>query len=351
MSRLVPIAALIGLLAAGCTSKDSKPAGLGSLGGSTGGWAGSSAHDASAEDSNVGGSSEDGSMPDTSPPDAGDDGASGGAAGQAGSGGAGGAGGSGVLCYQDPAPASGDGYCVQVDGDGYKCNPITSAPCNVAAGETCEFDGSRFACVNMGGSGSAPCGVCGVTGSEYCIQGFTCRGLESKCTRYCCDDYQCAFGAQCVMQPPTSVGICQATAGNLLAGFVGAGGADGGATDAGHDAAPPPIECNVDAPLGTGACITVGSAGFGCNPITNEGCNAGAGEACDLTANGNFECVNGAHNLGACAPCSTGQCQAGMTCEITPSCTKFCCDDTDCGQGICARPVNATGPGVCVTPG
>lgn len=246
-----------------------------------------------------------------------------------------------VQCLVDPAAVSGDGYCVVLD-DNYLCNPVTGEACDLSANETCEFDGERFRCVDMGGSGSAPCGICGVPGTEYCAPGHTCQGLGDRCTRYCCDDFQCAFGSFCIKQAPTSVGICQATSDDLLSGFVGEP-VDGGTTDSGG--APP--ACVLPPGPGDGSCIPAGDPAFPCNPVTNEGCDASANEACDFESGVGSFCLVGSHDAKVCETCSEGSCAGGHTCFDSPTCRRFCCSDAECGAATCQFPSTGEGPGVC----
>ena len=259
----------------------------------------------------------------------------------------------GIACVEDPTPTSGQGYCVTIDGDGYECNPITSASCNVGAGETCAFDGERFRCMPEDFGLVGPCGRCGSPYPELCIPGFTCRGLGGKCSRYCCDDLQCAVGQACVMQVPTSLGICQATSDQILAGFVGEPPPADAGTDAGTgDSGPPGAEpvCNPPAAPGDGSCVSVGEPGYSCNPITNEGCDPGGGEACDLVA-GQFTCVTGTHDMDICAHCTGASCKPGSTCIVPQfGCAKFCCTDAECTPGLCDHFDDSGGPGICVKP-
>lgn len=87
--------------------------------------------------------------------------------------------------------------------------------------------------------------------------------------------------------------------------------------------------------MGSSTFASAGSTGgappsFGCNPVTNEGCDVG--EVCDTQyADHAFVCypIDGA--LDRCAPCgpSKGYCRQGLTC-FEGLCQKFCCADVDC---------------------
>lgn len=102
------------------------------------------------------------------------------------------------------------------------------------------------------------------------------------------------------------------------------------------------------APSG-GSCVLLGGD-TQCNPVTNEGCDSAAGEACDLTQNG-FTCYpppNTENICGACGGQGEGFCAAGLTCIGT--CARFCCDESDCGTGFCFKDPFAefANVGVCV---
>lgn len=253
----------------------------------------------------------------------------------------------GPACVVDPMPLADDGYCVEVDGEGYQCNPVTAEPCDLAVGETCDFDGERFRCLPHAGL-AGPCEACGAPGAERCVGGFTCQGLDGKCTRYCCGDEQCADGEQCVMQPPTSVGVCQATNDQIFAGFVGT------VEDAGTDpvdVSPVVLDpvCEPFEPASDGSCVTVGSGGYACNPVTNEGCDEAAGEACDRVNNAEYACITGAHDQDLCAACTETGCKPGSTClGEDVGCARYCCTDEECMPGFCDVFGLVAGPGVCV---
>jgi hypothetical protein len=94
-----------------------------------------------------------------------------------------------------------------------------------------------------------------------------------------------------------------------------------------------------------------------CNPVTNESCDAAAGEACDLLyslSTGRligFACAAGGNTHALCEPCgSSGDgdyCMPGLTC--LEACARFCCDDGDCGSGTCNKELlEDPNVGVCV---
>lgn len=95
----------------------------------------------------------------------------------------------------------------------------------------------------------------------------------------------------------------------------------------------------VELPAG---CVTVASFFTLCNPVTNEGCDTAAHEACDFTKSG-LECwkENNTEPRGAtCAGTSTKYCIPTYTCDGSVDgsvgvCHKFCCSNADCGGGTC----------------
>jgi hypothetical protein len=94
-----------------------------------------------------------------------------------------------------PVIAPSGGSCVTVaTGSEYTCNPVTGAPCDIANGETCDFDGTAFSCLPPPNDVSL-CGDCSGLG-EYCAPTLTCivLGNGDQCARYCCNDADCAGG-------------------------------------------------------------------------------------------------------------------------------------------------------------
>lgn len=90
-----------------------------------------------------------------------------------------------------------------------------------------------------------------------------------------------------------------------------------------------------------------------CNPVTNDGC--GDGGACDVGGDGtgpaNFVCYLGPNPRGLCEPCGeedeSQYCGALYTCHIDVNkCARFCCDDADCGSGVCELDPNIVYAGV-----
>jgi hypothetical protein len=94
-----------------------------------------------------------------------------------------------------------------------------------------------------------------------------------------------------------------------------------------------------------GSCVEIGRT-FECNPVTQEPCDVEAGAACDVNVDlDGFSCYPSGNDHAVCETCSAadGFCQAGLGCpaaqmtqEGVGQCSKFCCDDSDCGPaGTC----------------
>ncbi|MBK6516444.1 MAG: hypothetical protein IPG04_20645 [Polyangiaceae bacterium] len=86
------------------------------------------------------------------------------------------------------------------------------------------------------------------------------------------------------------------------------------------------------------SCMSECSAPNQCNPVTNEGCDPAAGEACDLE--NAFVCEPAPNDAELCEACDSANgpwCVAGATCiPETNQCGRYCCDDADCGSGVCS---------------
>ncbi len=234
-----------------------------------------------------------------------------------------------VPCEVDPKTAKSQGSCVAIGLD-YECNPVTGTGC--PSGKTCDFDGLRFRCLDATGAGDA-CSPCG--GNLRCSAGFTCAALESRCSRFCCDDQDCAAGTQCVMQAPTSLGLCQAKNDHRLRDFK--------RSDAQPVGYVLPV-CSGTSTTGTGACI--GNESNICNAISGAGC--AAGKTCEWYSS-SYQCVPSTSTKKLCEPCNgPGDCASGSSCMFGKVCARFCCDDSECGTGKC---IKLGGPaGVCAVP-
>lgn len=167
------------------------------------------------------------------------------------------------------------------------------------------------------------------------MQGNCCAEVNA-----CKDDAACMA---CVTFPggPGCAGHAAAQA--VLACAGASCGADclGGPAGAGCDA--PAI-----APSG-GACVALGGD-VACNPVTNAGCSAAIGEACDGDING-FRCYPPPNDKIMCQACTVGErCGAGMTCVDPGICVRYCCSDADCGSGACNEnkvPIGKGAVGIC----
>lgn len=134
------------------------------------------------------------------------------------------------------------------------------------------------------------------------------------------------------------------------------GGCD---AECGEDA-PGPVCDLTGAARSGGSCVELGDNAT-CNPLTNEGCE-GEGASCDYDG-GRFLCYAPPNEQALCEACGgdDGFCAPGSTCfqsvtvstagvTIRRSCARACCDDADCGQGVCTSFVEADGSrvGACV---
>jgi hypothetical protein len=101
----------------------------------------------------------------------------------------------------------------------------------------------------------------------------------------------------------------------------------------------PALECSGEsAPGMAGACVTI-AGGIACNPVTNEGCNTMAGEACDVGMGG-FQCYPSGNVKNLCETCGANDadfCKPGFSCVGEGECGRYCCSDTDCGAGTCLK--------------
>jgi len=81
---------------------------------------------------------------------------------------------------------------------------------------------------------------------------------------------------------------------------------------------------------------------FACNPVTNEGCDDSAGEACEYGMEEYFTCFPAPNDVdegGACDWETGPYCAPTLTCDpTTPGetagvCRRHCCSDGDCESG------------------
>ncbi|MDI3286002.1 hypothetical protein QHF83_22045, partial [Polyangium sp. 15x6] len=132
-----------------------------------------------------------------------------------------------------PTEAPSGGSCITLDAT-IKCNPITNAPCNTAAGEACDINsGGGYQCWPAPNTAKL-CDECDASNGPFCEGGKTCSG--SKCARYCCNDADCGGdGAKCDTsgQYPGGAGLCLGQVGSSGQGGMGGMGGMGGAGGAG----------------------------------------------------------------------------------------------------------------------
>jgi hypothetical protein len=79
-----------------------------------------------------------------------------------------------------------------------------------------------------------------------------------------------------------------------------------------------------------------------CDPITAWPCNTEAGETCDYSNSaGAFRCYLLPTAVPLCGFCDqkAQYCAPGSTC-VDDLCQRYCCADSDCGQGTCYRTFN-----------
>jgi len=132
-----------------------------------------------------------------------------------------GAGATGPGCDDVPDTAPSNGSCVMTGSGGggvgggagggtttagqgggavalFACNPVTSEPCNTAAGEACDFNGetASWTCFTSGNTQES-CQMCNNQNGPWCVPGFTCYSGRNVCRRYCCDDGDCGPTLTC----------------------------------------------------------------------------------------------------------------------------------------------------------
>ncbi|HNS97622.1 MAG TPA: trypsin-like serine protease [Polyangiaceae bacterium] len=80
-----------------------------------------------------------------------------------------------------------------------------------------------------------------------------------------------------------------------------------------------------------------------CHPMTNEGCDSSAGEACKVT-NGAMTCQKASNDVqeGGLCDQTSRFCAVGLHCGSTFRCQRVCCSDADCPQGGPCLPISGT---------
>lgn len=122
------------------------------------------------------------------------------------------------------------------------CDPVTAYPCDVEAGETCDFSNmlGGFDCYE-GPNDSGVCETCAEESGEFCGPGTTCNYLLERCEKYCCDDSDCESGT-CLRNPFMEdaialAGVCEEAAMVVCGDAQGGAGGTGSAGEAGAPAA------------------------------------------------------------------------------------------------------------------
>jgi hypothetical protein len=107
----------------------------------------------------------------------------------------------------DLANTPSGGSCIDV---GSACNPVTGAGCDVAGGQTCDFNSGlgSFQCFDPPND-ALLCGACGNVAGPFCAAGATCdSNTGGACHRYCCGDGDCGASGVCVDFVRDVVGVC-----------------------------------------------------------------------------------------------------------------------------------------------
>jgi hypothetical protein len=194
---------------------------------------------------------------------------------------------------------------------------------------------------------SALCGATtGVTGAcGTCVDTKCCAEVTACSAITGCID--CATGGACDATNQTQADAVSACASSSC--------------DAECNPPPPQFDMSCTAPAtapSAGSCVTVDGTKNKCNPITNQGCDTAAGEACDFGSAG-FECYPSppANTEALCAACDLTNgpaCLPGSSCVNAigdagaTKCARFCCTDADCGAGKCDTTTTGGAPGLCV---
>lgn len=113
---------------------------------------------------------------------------------------------------------------------------------------------------------------------------------------------------------------------------AGAGGASpaGQAGESGEGGGP-------TAGAGSGPSVCQGQGSWACDPIATSPSCSGPGSACDLDAQGTFQCFPAPNTAAVGEPCDAFNgpaCAQGGTCR-GDVCRRYCCSDADCDGGAC----------------
>jgi hypothetical protein len=215
----------------------------------------------------------------------------------------------------------------------------------------------------QGGSGGAGQGGSGVGGAPDChgALNWNLKSCGTCMENSCCAEISACLGdadcSSCLQDGQTGCDNAASLLNNIT---------DCQKSNCTSDCTPPapPVACDAPVDLANapskGACVTVkAGTAYGCNPVTNEGCDGAKGEACDLgaDANGNsaYQCFPDGNTEAICKTCDNQGgpfCAAGLHCD-TSACARYCCDDSDCGAGnTCVKefPQGVEAVGVCRRP-
>ena len=160
------------------------------------------------------------------------------------------------------------------------------------------------------------------------LNGTSCANcIESSCCGQmtaCLADPECTT---CFLDPQADVAMC---AENNDAFSMLLVCADDSCTDS---CTPFSCDAPTTAPSG-GSCILL-SPTIQCNPVSNGECDTNAGEVCAYNGDG-FECFPPPADVALCEACgdSANLCAPGTGC-LDSTCVRFCCEDGDCGTGLC----------------
>lgn len=227
-----------------------------------------------------------------------------------------------------PAGAPSGGSCFSIGGAD-ECNPVTQAPCNVAAGEACDLSQNGFSCFPPPNDVEL-CGACDPVNGPWCVAGATCVGA---CARYCCTDADCAPAGACdkaTYELGGDVGVCVGNngsgGGGQGGGGQGGGGQGGGGQGGAGGAGPTP--CGVN-----GVCVDLPPAGWsgpvarfdGAGPLPS--CN---GDYAAQVYEGHGSLACGSHS---CTACSCGA-PLGGTCNSIAFDLSAYWGSTDCSTSF-----------------
>ncbi len=146
------------------------------------------------------------------------------------------------------------------------------------------------------------------------------------------------------------------TGGTAGTGTGGTGGGTGGTGATGATGGSGGGDAGKQYTLPTGCLADPTQWTVECNPVSNDGCDTSAGQACDFSQGG-WSCYDPPNDkkLGeVCDPNNSEFCQGTLTCDMPPTdggtaggdagtgdagatgiCKHYCCSDSDCSGGTC----------------